>query len=147
MGYKRLPYIQTTGEQYINTNYYPSNHTRVILDFYNLATSTSVLLGSRDALNLNAFVLWTSASKTDEIKFDVGSQIFYIDQNVSKKLKITAKNDYILTNDVSVSFEPEEFSTNYPLCLFANNSGGTIDDRQAVGLFFGLKIYDETRLV
>lgn len=154
-GYKRLEYIQTDGTQYINTGYVPNSDTKVEIDFYNFATRldvsdvenptlyTTILFGSRDDLRTNAFTVWTAVNGLNEIKFDIGGQIL---ENISAKvvgrLKISASSNEITINGKTTTVGVQAFNGNYPLYLFTNNNGGTIDERCAFGKLYSFKIYE-----
>lgn len=158
-GYKRLEYIQTDGRQYINTGYVPNSETKVEIDFYNFATYsdvsdvenptlyTTILFGSRDDLRTNAFTVWTAVNELNEIKFDVGNEILEnLPAKVTGRLKISASANEIIINGKTTTVGVQAFNGNYPLYLFTNNNGGTIDERCAFGKLYSFKIYENGTL-
>lgn len=154
-GYKRVEYIQTDGTQYINTEYIPNSNTIIDIKFQNFAAYldvsdpqnptlyTTILFGSRDDVRSNAFTVWTSVKELNEIKFDIGSQILEnIPTKVVGNLEINASAKQITINGTTTQISKETFSGSYPLYLFTNNNGGTIDERCAYGKLYSFKIYE-----
>lgn len=60
-GYKRLEYIQSSGTQYVNSNFKANQDTRVVIDFEYI--SGDVVFGAYDAAGANGFGLQAASNK------------------------------------------------------------------------------------
>lgn len=108
VGYKRLDYIETTGEQYIDTGFKPNQDTRVVCEFMWRGTGGSGnrdIYGSRDSISRNMYWLRVVSSKwqpaydgtlggteitADATNWHIADQnknIFYIDGVLGKEFE------------------------------------------------------------
>ena len=60
-GYKRLKYIQSSGTQYVNSNFKANQNTRVVIDFEYI--SGDVVFGAYDVAGANGFGLQAASNK------------------------------------------------------------------------------------
>jgi hypothetical protein len=153
-GYKRVEYIQTNGNQYINTGYIPTSNTKIEMQFYNFADylsvsdpsnpiiNTTALFGARTSSSENSFSLFASVYKLNEFVFDVSNSRVVIDQTPLYKQKISAQLDRITINDKTTSISAIPFECEYPLYLFSVNTAGNFDERCALGKLYSFKIYE-----
>ena len=148
-GYIELPYIESRGAQYIDTNVYPNQNTRVICKISGAPISnTGVIFGSR-----------TSQTSSDRFGFLCSGEGFYrtdfynsngnYDTSVNyKDFLVIDKNKFTTTlNNEKIIANPNgNFTGSYPLYLFAYNTAGTITASSSIKMY-NCKIYDNEVLV
>lgn len=142
-GYTRLTYIESTGTQYIDTNFKPSNNTRVVLSAYNASTSSGWTYGTWDSSSSNQFAF--SCLNTYSFRYGSGGvQLttlpvgdFEVDQN---------KNAYNL-NGTTGTIATQTFSCSHTMYLFAINANGSVSSGKFTGRIKKCLIYDNNVLV
>ena len=149
--YEEVEYIESTGTQYIDTNYKASNKTKVELTFstVNSFTETSII-GARSDYRLNAFDFtlhcggWyvygntekqSSADFSNNIKYDV------VINNNTLQYKLSSDYTFVEIN----SFTEQIFTTDYPLYMFAENWKGSANFNSKVSIY-SLKISENETL-
>lgn len=145
-GYKQLEYIQSTGTQYINTGFQPNQNTRVTATAYLTPSDAGTwLFGARNASSDSTFGFlsyenaYRSDYNTDQNKTIQAtySDPFEIDKN---------KNQTQINGETEATSSVGTFQCNYPLILFANNTGGSISGGGS-GKIYQLSIYDNGTMV
>lgn len=143
-GYTEVAYIESDGTQYVDTGFKPNQDTRLILDFEPVSVSQTHLFGSRSASSgSDAFLtLATNECYRDD----------YYNNKIATSLApngriIIDKNKNITTIDnTTVTHEYTAFNGSYPICLFASNTGGTLQYYSSYK-FYSCQIYDNGTLV
>ena len=142
--YTRLEYIQSNGEQYINTGFIPDSNTRVMAKTWNdyaLDVLAYAICGTR------------TASKNKEFDLRCSSQFYYgssmVDTMVSHSGVVDFNKNALTVNNVSAGTAPaESFECEYPLYIFALNGAGTaLSNTMAVMRLYYLNIFDNDTLV
>ena len=148
-GYTQVEYIQSTGTQYIGTNFEPNQDTRVTVDFMfdEWGTGTTFLFGVQNSANTSRYCLGVSSSGT--LRNDYGTQYTSVDI-IKKGVRYTAdKNKNVFTYSGSTmtwTQNAETFSnTMMPMRLFSRYY--TSDYGYLKGKIYNLKIYDNGTLV
>ncbi len=145
-GYTELQYIESTGTQYINTGFQPNQNTRVTATAYLTPSDAGTwLFGARNASSDSTFGFlsyenaYRSDYNTDQNKSIPAaySDPFEIDKN---------KNQTQINGETEAISSVGTFQCNYPLILFANNTGGSISGRGS-GKIYQLSIYDNETLI
>lgn len=145
-GYTELEYIQSTGTQYINTGVQPNQNTRVTATAFLTPSDVGTwLFGARNAASDSTFGFLTyknayrSDYNTDQNKTIPAaySDPFEIDKN---------KNQTQINGETEATSSVGTFQCNYPLILFANNTGGSISGGGS-GKIYQLSIYDNGTMV
>ena len=149
-GYKRLEYIQSTGTQYINTEFKPNNNTRVVLDFELTAAYSSIvgIFGARDTYSgtaANQFVFWNngvSTFRTDYFRTQrtITVSTLLARYQVDKNKNVTTIGSISVTNTVNTG----QCINN--LCLFCTNTAGTVNYFSKIKLY-SCQIYDNRIIV
>ena len=149
-GYLELEYIQSSGAQYIDTEFKPNQNTRIVIDLQ-LATTPSgyeSLFGSRNSM--------TSASRM--VFFDVTNSVIAVDYtsadaryrfsgiNPVGRLNIDYNKNKITINSSVHEWNAATFQSNYPLYLFACNTAGS-PEFMSTARIWSCKIYDNDFLV
>ena len=145
-GYTEFEYVQSTGTQYINTGFQPNQNTRVTATAYLTAQDAGAwLFGARNsnAVATFGFLTYKNAYRSD-YNTDQNKSIpatysdpFDIDKN---------KNQTQINGETEATSTAGTFQCNYPLILFANNTGGNIYGFGS-GKIYQLSIYDNGILV
>lgn len=147
--YQRVEYIESTGTQYIDTGYKPSNLTKVEVEFmYN---------------NLDGFVYGsrTSSSSNDSHAFIINASKQVYPQFNGQQTNVTstynqAETKYVLINsqagahinNVSIkSYATANFSSSYNMYIFGLNQAGSLESRTFKGKIYYFKIYNGNTLV
>lgn len=142
--YTQLEYIQSNGSQYILTDYYPNQDTRIECAFMvdsiyaGIDQNYQPIFGSSVQYNERAFEFWSQA-----YGFTVyGNQEFITNTGVvsgKKCLVDKNKNTVRVNGGTTYSFTYETFTAPLPLAIFATNrvNQGIIPSQQGANL----KIY------
>lgn len=145
-GYKELEYIESSGTQYIDTGVKPNQDTRVVFDYFPVATKNTTMFGSRTSTSSNDRFLVLHANNNDKLRSDYGGT------NVDTGTKPTSrtvidKNKAITTiGDRSWTNSAASFSGTYPMTLCALNNGGSITLKSSIRLY-SCQIYDNGTLI
>lgn len=141
-----INYIESNGNQYINTNFNPNQDTRIVINLNVLNTSldTCAIFGARNSFNVNAFGLWKTGS-TCRSDYNSVTQTINVsplgDLLIDKNKNVTSINN--VTNTVTYS----AFQSNYSLCLFAMNESPSPDSRKVSARLYSCEIYDNNILI
>lgn len=145
-----LEYIQSSGTQYVNTVFFPSESSRISFDFQSTgSTSDSIkaMFGARlnnDTKCFDMFVLPTTAYP------QYGANAYNakpISANILQRTVYDMNRNTATVNGVSVSFAAETFETGFPVYLFTINDNGIADARPISGKLYACQIYDNGLLV
>ena len=154
---KELLFIETDGNQFIDTGYKPSNTTRVIFDMYIAESQSSYpmpIFGARNGTLSGGtgaeFCLW--ANDATHYRDDYGThEITNIAIRPFGRLNIDKDRNNIEIADSYTSHTEEIFTTSVSMFLFGLNSSQVsidqADTRRVKGKFFSCKIYDNGNLV
>lgn len=145
-----LPYLKSSGTQYIDTGFKPNNNTRVIMKYVVLSSGnrpTQALFGGRIADSNAMFEM-----------FIINNSYFRPGYGAKNTLQITGTSDKLVLidmnketttiNGTSVSYSSETFQSNYSLTLFGVNDGGTVEAAtMATAKLYSCQIYDNSTLI
>lgn len=145
--YKKIEYIQSSGTQYINTEFIPDNNSRIIYDAYRFeASSADYFFGVRTSnQNSNGFNLyiynsgWKSGYGT-QVRSQNGAPVgrYFIDKN---------KNVTNINNgQIVFTATAQTFTCTGPAYLFALNSTG-MNPVYGKQRLYKCQIYDNSVLV
>ena len=147
-GYTQLEYIESTGTQYIDTEFKPNQNTRVVADvlFKTVSGSSNSLFSARAAGQDREFSFNTLG---DYYRTVYGTSLTNYDTSVSFTDRfIVDKNKNVLTlngaNTVTETYQ--EFSCPVTLYLFAQNNNGTVQF-YSIARLYSCQIYDNGTLV
>ena len=149
-GYKRLEYIQSSGTQYVDTEFKPNYNTRLVMDFEPTSAYSSIngIFGVRDTAAANAplmFVLWNndvSSFRSDYFGTNKSITVSTLltRQTVDKNKNITTIGSVSVTNTASTG----QCTKN--LYVFCTNNAGTANYFSKYRLY-SCQIYDNGTLV
>ena len=145
-GYLRLDWIQSSGTQYFDLGFKPSESTRVVLDIEPLATTTAPIFGARTTETSGAFVAWLMDVTT--FRSDYGSANIQATVTSSLDRLTIDKNKNVCAFGTSrVTNTAETFTTSVNMYLLCQNTGGTADTRKLSAKLYSCKVYDHEDLV
>ena len=151
---KKLDYLESNQGDYINTEYYASNKTKVETKFSIHAESSSAVFGARQNVNqenMKAYMLVDAASSNKYLYSYYGTAIKWINNEFEEDKIYTAtmeKGICEIEDLGSAGTETNmEFSMEIPMYLFAFNEGGRSDYKQAGTRIYYFKIYEDEKIV
>lgn len=141
-GYTELEYIESSGSQYINTDFMPDNNTRVIVDAEAVgsASSSHFLFGCRTSGTSESFCFFYYNNWGADFQTSANRKTFS-DITFTDRLFVDFNGNVLTVNDTLVSFTETTFQTIVPLQLFAVNTNGTIGSMLAAKMY-SCRIYD-----
>lgn len=159
-GYKQLEYIEKSafGSEYIDTGFQPKNTTRVVMNFYipqnPNSTDYITIFGGRTANGSASFTLWQQEGTKFRSDFAGSNSSLTPTRNyghfiVDKNKKTTTLTDVDSGQEWSSTVNTSTtFTSNSNLTIFALNSGGSIDSRDANGMIlYSCQVYDNGNLI
>ena len=143
--YTQLAYVESDGQQYVNTNFAPDNNTRVVCDVVFPVTDLGTwLFGARPGGGQYCFLSYQNkyrsdyANSTDDEKISiVPTGRFTVDKN---------KNVTYINGEIARTASQSTFSCAQNLYLFACNQSGVANGYGSLKLY-ACKIYDNDTLV
>lgn len=146
--YTQLKYIQSNGNQYIDTGFKPSSNTRIVIDMEPTSSSTGFLFGSRVNSSANAqskSFSFVNISGTS-LRSDFGSVENTINISPLQRLTIDKNKNVTTVNGQTVTASSQSFSSSYNLYLLTVNTAGVVGAYVAAKIY-SCKIYDNGSLV
>lgn len=138
-GFRQVEYIQSSGEQYIDTGFKPNNNTRLVLSANNDSSSSAWVYGAWNGANNAAFGLLVSGIYygTTSASVTVSTGNLAVDHN---------RNAYSVNGTVG-TITAQTFTCNYPIYLFALNNIGSPSGGRFYGKLYSCQIYDNGTLI
>lgn len=137
--YKEVSYIESTGTQYIDTEFMPNQKTSVEI-YGNQISSSGSLFGT------NPYFVITSGS--GNYRFRYNNTI--IDSTLSAitlaRLKLD-KNKIYINDTLLGKFNEAEFQTTYNALLFGRNNASGKPEEVSAGRIYYCKIWDDGNLI
>lgn len=123
-GYTQIEYIESTGEQYINTNILANQDSKIRAKIAFLGASGENILGARntvtDGTNRFGLITFGTANKIGCFFGNSSTQTIPID---SDPHEYELSKHGISVDGIVYSFSASSFSTSYPVVLFGFNNG------------------------
>lgn len=143
-GYVQLDYIQSTGNEIIDTEFNPNNNSRVVMDIEILnGNGTFAVFGGRTTMSYANFSLFIVSSV---FRSDFGSTNLSTGVSASGRFTIDKNKNQITINDQTFSNTDATFSSTNSLALFtvkgAGSGSGTFDDRYVTAKLYSCAIYN-----
>ena len=152
--YTPVEYLESTGIQYIDTNYKPNGNTIIELK-YQTPTQNTVqqgIFGARDSGVNNRFTLFTGIVKDGfQADYAAGSSLTNYNQNIpgvdgTAINVIKMSNSFTINNTEIKKISKVNFQNSRNMYLFANNNNG-IAQLPMRGYIWYFKIYEGDTLV
>ena len=144
-GYKLLEYIQSTGSQYVDTEYLPNQDTRVVMDVELLAASSSAFFGGRAGTNVDTFTFFALSGTSLRGDFGTVQTTLTVSSALTRATVEMSKTGFSF-GDYSGSITVSEFQCAYPLYLLAVDTAGTVKYQTSAKLY-ACRIYDGDTIV
>lgn len=145
-GYTELEYIQSTGTQWIDTEFKPNNNTRVVMDseFMKTPSGNTALFGARTAANSKNYAMLFIPPNFRADYNSTYTQTWSVSAEIRR---IYDKNKETTTIDGEAkSYSNAKFQADYNLALLAINAAGAIQWFASMRLF-SCEIYDNGTLI
>ena len=144
--YKILDYIESSGTQYIDTGYKPTNNSRVVMEVEALKSGVYPFFGARTANGVDSFVLWEMSSNSIRSDFNTTGTETTV-STVLTRITIDKNKNVCKFGDKTITNGAATFNCSYNLCLLALNSGGEIDERKLSAKLYRCQVYDNDKLI
>ena len=140
--YQAVEYIESSGTQYIDTNYVPNQNTKVSVDFQNVVSNENfTILGARNTPNAprKGIMVGVGVSYTKFVSMfgDVSENIQLSDNNLNKNNVEVSKNGYYFNGNLITTPSQDNWTINQAIYLFAMHQG----DGTSITLFAKTKMY------
>ena len=144
VGYEELAYIQSSGEQYVDSGVIPKSNTRVVMDIHQTGTtSIKAAFGTRDTSSGTAplaYLAWISSATSARSDYFGSSQTmtgtFDVRMIIDKNANVCTINGVSVTNTANSGQEAA-----LTIFLFACNNSGTVN-YQISAKVYSCQIYD-----
>lgn len=148
--YTKLAYLQSSGEQYIDTGYKPNQNTKLEIKFfsYNRVGSTGICVTDQ-TWGSNGFGIWDNAIGVDDYTayYDTGYSDTSIDNSRYLITAVLTNNSFSKNGSIVKTFGPyNDFSCPYNITMFCLNRGGATSYYASVRIYY-CKIYENDILV
>lgn len=132
-GYKRLVYIQSSGTQYINTNYYANQNTEVICEAELLSGSLPVLFGHYQSAS-NQFAAFFYGSKA-AWSYWCGTASGQISGTYTGKRRIVLNSTSLTVDGQTTTFTTSNFTATIPMFIFGLHQDNTMMYGESMRLY------------
>lgn len=140
-GYTQVEYIQSTGIQYINTEFNPNNDTRVDMTCEPTTTGTwKGIFGARKSASVDEFGVDIPSATEIRSMYGTESKSLTV-STVLQKFSIVKNKNVCTVNGTAITHTKQNFATSFPIRLFDKNSGGNAWGQISMKLYF-CQIYD-----
>ena len=153
-GFRRVEYLQSTGTQYIDTEYIPDNETGYWADAININGKNSYLLGLNNTNDWNSnqrlYLRTATTLAAGWITYNTINSTNY------SGLRVVGRMNYLNDRTAHYSVDNKEYSgaladlnftPAHSIYIFGINFGGTIDTAAAAFRLYGVKISQGSEVV
>lgn len=127
-GYTQVEYIQSSGIQFIDTDFIPNQDTRVLLEIEASATSNTstseYICGARRSSNEDQFAVQTLSSNYAS-RYGKQTATNVVSGSISGKFTIDLSKNVHTVNGITNTFTAETFDCPCSFSLFAMNNNGS----------------------
>ena len=155
-GYTQVDYIESHGNEYINTGVNPTFNTEVELEFMSTnVTGSGFIYGSRISNNNNShtFILFPNSKDYYPQFANDGTVVHMADTHpelaeYNTRYKVKNGKDGFYVNDVLVKqYSQTQLESSYPMYIFGLNVAGNLESRTARARIYKFKIYENDILI
>ena len=148
--YTELEYLESTGEQWIETDYYLKNYSQVDAKFSILSGNNNSIFGSRDSKN--SYMLLQASRVNKKLHFYCGYKIDYwreINEPLYNKIYLSSsENGKIIIQDLgNINMNCNTFELTEPMYIFAFNESGVAAFISESTRLYYLKIIENNELI
>lgn len=144
-----IPYIESTGTQYIDTEFKPNQDTRIVIDFEILNTNTTEahISSARSSGGTPLITLYYSTASKIGTRYGMGSvQTIDSPSGAGRYLFDRNKNVLSINGSAVATATYTTFNVTSTLPIFARNEGSTINN-YIKGKLYSCQIYDNGTLI
>lgn len=148
-GYTQVEYIQSSGTQYINTEFNPKYNSRIVVDASGLGTQ-QWLFGTRDTASATAtqqFCMYRTASAARADYFGGASKSLSVSDTTARMIYNMNANVLTFGEQTITNTAASSGTCSRPLYLLTLNNVGTAHANGAQVKLYSCKIYDGATLV
>lgn len=146
-GYRQVEYIQSSGEQYVDTGFKANQNTRVVMDAQATGANTGrYFVGARKAYGDSVFGVWSSSGTA--FMFCHGNATESVTKNVAARYLLDLnKNSFFIDGVLAATATANTFQCPVNLWLFACNNNGAVMSATDNLKMYSCQIYDNGTLV
>ena len=146
---KYVPYIQSSGGQFVDTLFKPNNNTCVVMDveFTKAPTDHACVFGARNSNRNQFWCYYRYDTSSYVIRFaNSSSSNIAVPTVATERTLITMDGNVLTVNGTSVAHTDSTFQSEYSMYLFSVNAAGST---QYLGSFklYSCQIYDNDVLI
>ena len=152
-GYTQLEYIESSGTQYIDTEFKPNGTTKIVCDFQmvNQGTEQQGVFGSRPGESRRFSLFTGHGTSSLQVDYNTSESLAISGNSISglnlnNRNTIEVSNSLIINGNTIKTVSAVSFTSTYNLFLFANNNVGTAQLLGTLKLY-SCQIYDNGLLV
>ena len=148
-GYTPVEYIESSGTQYIDTEFKPNQNTRVVANFRLLShpNTAHAIFGTRETGSTKCFYWFYHATQKCFFGGYGSDKDYHWDlDDVTGKKTIDFNKNFVTVNTATYTYTTQTFQSSYNLTLFALNEANTIKFQSNTQLF-SCQIYDNGTLI
>ena len=148
-GFTRVEYIESTGEQYIDTGFKPNQDTRVVCNIeVTQISGYAPLFGARIAAKNDEFTTWAITETEAQDGYDTSVAYPITIKATQRNIIDKNKNLYIVNGETLYTHAASTFQLDYPMYIFNINTGGSkTGSFTTYARLYSCKIYDNGTLV
>ena len=141
-----LKFVESTGSQYVLTNYYPNQDTEIQIEFFTKDDSGCIICGGEN-WGVKEVGIWAHAISFGGHTDSYDSNPSKITYNRKYKIKATMDKTHFSKNEiVNSAYTSSNFSSPNPLTFFAVRRGGTVSEYISAKIY-RLKIFEKKVLI
>ena len=142
-GFIELTYIESTGTQYIDTEFKPNQDTRVVADcqFDSTPSSDAAVFGVRNANVGQFWAYYRPPANAFSFRYANSSTNNLAAATPTVRNILDANKNVFVAGANSVTATSSSFSASYPIYLFAVNNAGTVQYSASVKIY-SCQVYD-----
>lgn len=129
-GYRQVEYLESTGTQFIKTDYIPTINTVIKCDYIMRTKNLSYqeFIGSRSADNAKDTFAIREYSNTDNLNYQRSSGVTNtrVTMKINTKYELYTTPERVVLNGIQSQIELITSNSIYPLNLFASNLAGEV---------------------
>lgn len=147
--YKVLSFVQSTGEQWVDSRYKPNQNTRVVCDFaFEAVSDNQYLFCARGASGgyANRFGLLQHTSGYFRSDYNNGNLNFPTGIALDGRHTVDFNGQTCSIDGQTVTHAVATFSSSYNMFFFAGNTGGRATEMSSVKIYTAL-VYDNSTFV
>lgn len=144
--YYLLPYIESSGSQFVNTSINPDNDIEINIRFGSILDNDNNQHALFGVIGDSKSYSCVYVKSTDKLTFNFSNAGYQYSFDFPLYEIYSIKyvdNDLYINNSLIQSFNISPFTIDYPLYIFARNNSGTSDSRSKYKLY-SLSLYDHS---